>query len=222
MKTIFSPIDIPQIDTTNIISFFQKNKVIRKLGFHWDTYTVRKSAEAIAAGNSYFHHLYNPNLNWEWDEKCQNEIPELIDLLNLLPYEKIFYVNLITNIYKDVPIHKDFGEQFSEINLNDYEKNWKEFHSKYEPCAYRLVLDGDYDNLGFYISPNNDEKNATFIQMPKDTNVFAFNSTTCYHGAVVPQTPKILCYISGWIDPDKHNKLYKSSIKKYEEHQITC
>lgn len=138
--------------------------------------------------------------------------------------------------YDRSPAAFDFPEKFPEIwrgclNLPFKEITlahmWEQYksvpthHDPFNPghmVSYRIKFIDKSTVPSFYFCGYNLEKK--YLNLPEDTNTFAFSNKQIMHGADMPNNRKIMLWCYGIIDQEKHEKLIENSIEKYKGRQI--
>lgn len=140
-----------------------------------------------------------------WTAEFRKKFPEVINVVELMPYKEINYVYILEQIIEVQP-HFDVVSK----NPNDF----------LEPATYRITLLLDDINT-FYICNDNDCKKITHPVLPKETNSWVFSNKNYKHGSKlssIKDARKILLAVSGKLNPTEHNLLINRSINKYREY----
>jgi len=120
-------------------------------------------------------------------------------LYDLLPFDKINYVRLWQSI-GPIRMHRD--------------DSWWYVDS---PTEVRIMIYDENDTGTLKIEPECVPNDQKFINLPNDSNSFAWNNVRCLHGSTKENNKeKILACITGSFNLDKLSTLYESSIKKYD------
>jgi hypothetical protein len=227
MTYAYIPIDYPKQPYTDQDFWLDiKSKYYERGALHWESWTIRKNKflEATNTRNGPFKFLKEGA--WYWTEEVKTVAPKLIDYVEGLPFSNICLVNIATN-WRAVPPHHDLrpniasfpsiqsGENVPAINPTWYDLNVtaqvRQHCLENEPAHYRVLLTGPR-TFGFYMIINGEKH---YINMPEDTDTFAFNAAEIKHGADLVDFPKMLLIIHGWLDPIKHNEFIKRSELRY-------
>lgn len=159
------------------------------------------------------------NLHWQWLPLALEKFPEFVAWCEQLPFDLITRVSFIQSKCH-VPPHQDpfFAPE--------------DFLDKYEPLQYRVLVSGSISNCMYICSdreyvPNPDnlpdhyvpKGKIKFLIMPDDTKVFVLNNSKTLHGSFY-NGQKTLCYINGYVSPEKHKQLLERSVEKYRSHCI--
>ena len=139
-------------------------------------------------------------------EKAKNKYPKLCEYISHLPFTHISNVKINIQMEKVTP-HIDFVTPKEGLDL--YKNNLNN-----EPCGYRIVVKGKNDVLKLHI---NEEVKTCY--MPADTDCYVINHTSGKH-SIDEDTGRVIVYVSGFIDKDKHLDILNKSIKKYSEYII--
>ncbi len=142
----------------------------------------------------------------EFTEEAKLKYPKLINSLGLLPFTHISNVKI--NCQTDRPaLHIDFKSPAEGQELAENVKG-------NEPSGYRILIKGGRDSL---IVHDGVEECETFI--PEDTDCYLLDQSTALH-AVKDDPGRVIVYVTGFIDREKHQELLERSIKKYEKFAI--
>jgi hypothetical protein len=149
--------------------------------------------------------------DWTWTEKALNNAPILVKWFeDNLPFKDIRYCAALSSV-GTIKSHSDIPFNASQ-ELVDY-------HKQREPALYRIVIDGDIIDNGFYVSSPTTPK--TYTRLPETAPGWVMGATSCLHGnddAVSGH--KILCYAMGDLDEDRHYELIERSYKKYKDFAV--
>lgn len=149
----------------------------------------------------------NPYENSEFLDEIKIKFPELIEWVNLFPFEKI--INVKFNIQKDtVKSHIDFTNP--KLNLDLYNNN-----KINEPCGYRVLISGNRKG-SLYIEKNGKKY---YPILPKTTDVYVLGQTNCLHG-VDDEHDRRTMYLQFYINKYEHEDLLIRSFKKYRKYVI--
>ena len=90
-----------------------------------------------------------------------------------------------------------------------------------EPIGYRFIVHGSRDTL--YMCKDDQGKDKAYCNIPKETDAYVINHCTQLHG-MDPKSgiddERIVGFIIGIVNIDKHNDLLKKSANKYKEYII--
>lgn len=227
----FLPIDLPNVpyNENYYWQFFNKYK---KSGHGvWDTVTLTENRYTQKMGMLCSAVKYLKNGQWYWKDNAKEHLPELIKFIEALPLRYLGYVSIFSNNDFVKPHHdlvsktpespvvkrckfKDYDWEGYNFMQNEYAEEC-ELH---EPSSYRIILAGDR-STSFFVCKHDAQDEKKYGNLPKTTDTFAFNTTGCLHGAD-KNKDKLLVFISGWLDFDKHNVLVQKSLSKYEKDTI--
>ena len=123
--------------------------------------------------------------------------------------EKITHLTIVKAI-KEIPAHLDVPLSQRQNLINQ----------DCEPGLFKILLNKtDYDNSLFCV-PNSTQtqiEDATFIEIPGDTNIFSLSENFYPHGAIFnPNTRRILVNVHGILDKHRVLQLHQQSFEKYE------
>jgi len=192
-KILFLPIDIPF--DNSLIKYIDAHKYEFTFST-WNVMKLTKQTENYAVSD------FNDHVKDKW-----NDI--IIYLNNYFPY--VEYINVKFHQSKKniaTPAH---------IDLVHPEKNieFKKHLQDNEPCGYRIFIKGDRSK--FYIINSAEKK--IHCSFPNDTNVFIIRHADGIHGSE-PDNNRIVLFLSGLIDKDKHEEILKRSKEKYKDYII--
>ncbi|NJO60962.1 MAG: hypothetical protein HC836_22710 [Richelia sp. RM2_1_2] len=227
----YLPIDVPKIpyDENYYWWFFNKYK---KTGHGvWDTVTLMENHYTQKMGMICSAVKYLKNGQWYWKDNVKQYLPELIAFIEALPLRYLGYVSIFSNNDFVKPHHdlvpktlnspvvqrcefKDYDWTGYNFMQNEYANECKD----HEPSSYRIILAGDRAT-SFFVCSKTTPENRIYGVLPETTDTFAFNTTGCLHGADKNEN-KLLVFISGWLDFEKHDTLVKQSIQKYKSNTI--
>ncbi len=125
------------------------------------------------------------------------ELPDMFNAIRQLPFA-IERVRVIQSV-RDIPAHSD-----------DSMDRWN----------IRAMLYYTDPNQQWFFTRPGDRSEKFFLNMPTDTNWFAYNDGHCWHGSVYnEQHQKLLIQI--YLLDDDVSALLNSSIDKYKDYTIT-
>jgi len=151
------------------------------------------------------------NFNWSWTSQAIELCPNLIEYIkNYLPFKKFKYITAISS-NGAVPLHLDLTDNISEEEKLSYKDN--------DPCFYRLLLDGEIHRDSFYVYTKSLGK--IYCTLPDSSPGWAMGSYSCAHGndEAVPNQ-KLLLYVMGDLDVERHNELIDRSYKIYKDFAV--
>jgi hypothetical protein len=135
---------------------------------------------------------------------------------------------------RDVKPHVDDNYVDYDGPSNDYNTISQEFrdHQLYtEPCGYRMIIAGDRKSL--YLTdggPTVTEGVLTYgvptqhipTEVPTTTDCFALQSYGSMLGVKKTENDdnRLLLFVVGWIDKDKHDTIINRSMEKYSEYMV--
>ncbi len=211
----FTPIDIgPVRRPDEIYRYFNERKSTAN-GLLWHYYLLKDNTAGLLPGRA----KYMRGLEWVWDREFKARFPEFIALVESLPFSEITFVNLIEN-RTPVPSHQDLVEE--AWNARSV-RQFIETHRDLEPCIYRILIRGPRENPRFYLARKEkeaDERQRFYVRLPEETSTFAMNGTQLFHGAEKLESEKLLCFISGFLDRERHLALVERSLTRYQDYAI--
>ena len=129
----------------------------------------------------------------------EDEFPSLANCIRQLPFKQLTVSGFLYQL-GEIPPHQDTFDP----------------NEPTEPRRYSIYLTDPKYNT-FYVSKDNSSKK---YYPELITPCFTFNNSSCYHGAVATERPKIILTTAGIIDNDKHKKLLERSLEKYRDNTI--
>lgn len=147
---------------------------------------------------------------WEWTETARSHAPGLIHWIEqYLPYKDLRYCIALSSVGTVKP-HIDIP--------SNAPSDLVQYHKAHEPALYRIVLDGELINNGFYMVQTKQKK---YVRVPNGSPGWVMNATSYMHGNDDQiRNRKILCYVMGELDKEKHYNLVTRSYAKYKEYAI--
>jgi len=211
---IFLPLDIPRIPN--------KHKMLEKFK---SEHTYVWWNEQILLGNKDYSLPFDGPEPWN---QCANDFSELVDHVNrYLPFEYLSYVRL-AHANQTVGVHVDDSEVNPPFaHHKAITKELRDHHLANEPIGYRVILSGSRDT--FYFCKNYDPDYKTeidqerhYVTIPDDTDFFLIKNYQQPHGVDVNQldADRIVGFLLGKVDEEKHQQLIQQSIKKYPNHLL--
>jgi len=209
-----------------------KELTLKKLQDHYTFVPNLSEKDRIDLEKQKKHHLYawnsfrihvpsgeteNPyetqvdDVNWNWTTEAQVLCPQLIEYIKqYLPFKKFKYITAISS-NGSVPLHLDLTDNLTEEEKLYYKEN--------DPCFYRLLLDGEMHKDSFYVYTKSLGK--VYCTVPDSSPGWAMGSYSCAHGndETVPNQ-KLLLYVMGDLDLEKHQDLIDRSYKVYKEFAV--
>jgi len=218
------PLDLPAlpIDPARLRSFvqthceqcaFSRNQ-IRYVAFYARKPILkgRLSLYAIDQMSS----LINGDTYFDWDPKFAELFPSAVEWFHLLPTRRLRGVILVTQT-DHIPPHMDiYGQENSQTYFHKY--------SAIEPRNYRAILcepaRNSANQRSFYVIKDIGGRRR-YVELPKDTNTFALNSSICYHGARHNSgSYKTTVVVHSTVDTEGHLSLLERSLKRYGNYAI--
>lgn len=175
--------------------------------YAWNSFRIHTPDQAVS--NPYETQV--DNFNWSWTSQAIELCPNLIEYIkNYLPFKKFKYITAISS-NGTVPLHLDLTDNISEEEKLSYKDN--------DPCFYRLLLDGEIHRDSFYVYTKSLGK--IYCTLPDSSPGWAMGSYSCAHGndEAVPNQ-KLLLYVMGDLDVERHNELIDRSYKIYKDFAV--
>jgi hypothetical protein len=225
---LYCPLDLPPIPKTftreNINSYYDffpitdpkkiesmrnSNSTGYQSMLFWKIVFLRK-LQGLPKNASTWVSQFNDG-DWQWADVLKNNFPELINWIETnLPFKTFKYAIALSSI-GTIPEHNDMSA-LTPRHIVDLAK-------LQDPSFYRLHLDGPLIDNGFYIK--NDTVGKKYTQQPKDSPGWVMSSSHCNHGNDDNLSDnKILAYVMGDLDYDRHRELVIRSYEKYKEYAI--
>lgn len=220
----YVPLDIPGIDfsLTELNDLFSKHALNHYPYPHiWDAFCVtgrvndwNDPVDTDRAWNERYILTGDVSFNPYLPEKLKNDLEFMLDHL---PYKKCTFAQILSQKITVAP-HQDGLYNPSENVKDAVYRGPGGFNNEPEPAGLKVML--THKNVKcFYLSEKAGSPRQ-FIRLPDDTNCFAINERTFFHGAKYLGEPKYILSTFGIIDPDKHTTLIEKSLKKYSEYAI--
>jgi len=119
-------------------------------------------------------------------------------IFDVMPFNELFFIRFWSN-QMPIGLHKDQDWTF---NI---------------PMSFRAIIHDENTQPTFYLSKSREHVEKIYVDLPNDTNTFAFNNgSTFWHGADFFGPHKILLVVSGIPDVDKLDNLLSTSLKNYQ------
>jgi hypothetical protein len=128
--------------------------------------------------------------------------PELIEILNALPYKQIFGAMLSLHTNYLAP-HNDMVDTTGASS----------------PERYNVLLSPHYGQNSFFICKDVDSPRNYPIIL-EDYPIYAFNNKDIYHGADTVLDRRIIMICGGIIDEEQHQILIARSAEKFKDYVI--
>lgn len=128
--------------------------------------------------------------------------PELINIVNLLPYKEIIGMAL--------SLHTNFLASHRDEIMN---------LGVYSPERYNVLLSPHYKQDSFFICKENDSEKV-YPKILEDYPIYAFNNNETYHGADIVLDRRVILICAGVLDDQKHVELVNRSAEKFKEYVI--
>lgn len=175
--------------------------------YAWDCFHMRLPKTEVL--KPYYNQV--SDIDYEWTDVAKENCPELINYIETqLPFKNIKYVTAISSI-GSVPLHLDLKEN---LPLEE-----KQVYTDNDPCFYRFVLDGTIHPNSFYVYTK--KLGKVYCNFPDTSPGWVMGSYSCAHGND-EELPfqKILMYVMGDLDIDKHQELIQRSYSRYKDYAI--
>lgn len=156
-----------------------------------------------------FEKLVEDNVRYginSFTKEAEKKYPSIVKFVNSLPFTDISNVKINIQTEQSA-MHIDFQRP----------ENGKELYdnvSSNEPSGYRVLIQGSREKL--YVQTDTGKHLA---RLPEDTNVYVLSQTECLH-QVEEDTNRMILYVTGFVNTEKHQALLEKSLKKYNEYAI--
>jgi len=151
-------------------------------------------------GQSYFWDMNRMDKDGCLDTELVDRYPLLANWFAMLPYTNIEFMRF-SRQREEAPPHRD--------KAKDARTGW------IEPSGYRIVIKGDRCNSLYVVK----DGQRIYPILPETTDVYALRYTETLHGVHMDPN-RIIIYILGQLDANRHKQLLKKSIDTYPEHVI--
>ncbi len=116
-------------------------------------------------------------------------------------------------------------------DFNTITREFRDHQLDTEPCGYRMIIKGDRKSL--YLTdgaPEVIDGKLTYgeitkhipTEVPESTDCFALKSYGSMHGVKKTENDdnRLLLFVVGWIDKDKHKQIVDRSVKEYSDYLV--
>lgn len=175
--------------------------------YAWSSFRIRSPQNAL----THPYKIQMEDSEWQWEETAKILCPKLIEYIQEnLPFNKIKLTTAISSAGK-IPLHYDLTESISDSEKMYYKNN--------DPCFYRLLLDGNINQNSFYVFTK--KLGKVYCQLPENSPGWVMGSYSCGHGndETEPEQ-KLLLYIMGDLNLDRHQSLIEKSYNKFKDYTI--
>lgn len=218
----YTPLDIPGIEFDNHLL----ESTMSKIGISHHPYGDIWQAITVLGRASDFQDPISCYSAWKARYDTQGKVfvnhnivsdllVPILHLINQLPYDVCTFAQILSQ-KTDVPPHQDVVYE-SSVDAHDgvYTDNTV---GEPEPAGLKILL-SQKSVRSFYLMKDAKSK-RDFIRVPEDTNCFAINERTFFHGAKHPKQFKFIISTFGIIDRVKHSNLITKSVEKYKDYTI--
>lgn len=204
-KISYLPVDLPR--------FTHQDEILR--GFDENFFNHSWAQDRLTPTFRTDGHPYDRERKWL--PEAQERFPNLIEYIKAhLPFRGICIAKILRS-------EQNIG---SHVDIGKFDRVGREFYlhqCDHAPCAYRIVLNGEYDRVLYYsLRDRADPSEWVYSRLPETTNVFVHSSTDSVHGTVYdPSVKRYVLFIHGWLDLKRHYEILARSYQKYQEYAIT-
>ena len=209
-QIVYTPIDIPPIPN--------KEKILKN--FEGAESFVWWGEETLLGDKKYNNPLGYPQ---EWTEKSK-KYPELRKWIEFFfPLDELWYIR-IARASQAIPPHIDSNKVIPDHkhHLSITQEALDHLHDNVI-TGYRFIVSGSRDKL--YICDEYDYsrdmtwQEKKYARIPETTDAFALNPDQP-HGVDEDTSDRLVGFILGKINKEKHNALLLRSISKYNEYVV--
>lgn len=223
-KLAYVPLDIPSIDfdVNELNGLFDEHALEHHPYPHlWDAFCV------CGRVNDWYDNVdtdraWNERYVLDGDVPFHPALPEKLKhdlkfMLDNLPYKKYTFAQILSQKITIAPHQDGLYDPQGDIRKEVY-KGSTGFNFEPEPAGLKVML--THKNARCFYLSNSAGGIRNFIKMPEDTNCFAINERTYFHGAKYLGERKYILSTFGIIDPDKHKEIINRSLEKYKNYAI--
>lgn len=166
----------------------------------------------------------------QWTEKSK-KYPQLVEWIKqYFPFEYFVYIRIARSKGNVWP-HVDANYAKAPLPHHMTMEQWMIDHIRQnEPAGYRFIVGGSRSNL--YMCKNYDpeykdqtilDQHKHYCTIPESTDAFVINHQDQPHGVDVDESDRerLVGFVIGKLDIDKHKKLLNISSSKYRQHTVT-
>lgn len=193
-------------ETENVEQFRKEKKFWMS---EWKVLKLRVNSD-IGTDKAHFRGQYSTG-EYMWTDEARRLIPKTIEWMETyLPFKQLKYIaalasNGIVVSHSDLS-HKTPVGLVKEISDSD-------------PSMYRFLLDGNIDANSFFVE--NDRIGKVYTELPDESPGWAMSATSCLHGNdQIEGNKKLLLYVMGDLDLNKHAELIKKSVSMFSRYVI--
>ena len=220
---LYTPLDLPPIPkeltmdriknlyhyipvSENIEQFRKEKKFWMS---EWKVLKLRVNS-GIGTDKSHFRGQYSTG-EYQWTNEAYELMPETIKWMEThLPFKQLKYIAALSSD-GTVVSHSDLSHKTPTHLVKEI--------SNSDPSMYRFLLDGKIDPASFFVE--NDRIGKIYTTLPDDSPGWAMSATSCFHGNdQIEGNKKLLLYVMGDLDLNKHAELIKKSISKFNRYVI--
>lgn len=221
----YIPLDIPQIDfNLNELNTLFDNHGMEHYPYPhiWDAFCVCGRVNDWS-NNIDTDRAWNERYILDGDVPFNPALPDdlrtdLKFMLDSLPYKKYTFAQILSQKITVAPHQDGLYDPHGDVRREVY-KGSTGFNDEPEPAGLKVML-SHKDARCFYLSASAGSKRE-FIKIPEDTNCFAINERTYFHGAKHLGERKYILSTFGIIDPTRHKEMIERSLKKYKDYVIS-
>lgn len=212
-EVIFTPVDIPPIPN--------KEKILER--FNAPDFYVWWNEETLLGVKEHNNPLGRPQ---QWTQEAKDNYPELLEWIETyIPCDELYYIR-IARASQAIPPHID-GNAVNPTHKHHLAITQEALDHilENEPVGYRFVVAGAKDKL--YMCKEYDYtkdmswQEKTYCTVPEDTDCFLINNQTQPHGVDEDSDDRLVGFILGKVNPEKHKALLEQSVNKYKDFVVT-
>jgi hypothetical protein len=209
---IFTPIDVPPIPN--------KEKVLER--FNAPDFYIWWDEETLLGEKEYNNPLGRPQ---KWTDAARQNYSELINWIeSYLPFDELYYIR-IARAKHEIPPHID-GNAVEPTHKHHLAilPETLEYCLAHEPIGYRFVIAGSKDKM--YMCKEYDYtrdmtwQEKHYCHVPDETDCFLIRNQDQPHGVEADSEDRLIGFILGKVNPQKHKDLINQSVNKYAHNVI--
>ena len=160
-----------------------------------------------------------------WTARARQLYPQIVDWVEThVPCDELYYIR-IARARSAIPPHID-GNEVNPTHKHHLaiRQETRDYLLEHEPVGYRFQIAGTRDKM--YMCAEHDYtrdmswQNKTQCYLPEDTDSFVLRNQDQPHGVDEDVEPRLVGFILGKPNAQRHNQLLEKSINKYSEHVI--
>jgi hypothetical protein len=201
----YLPLDLPYAKSDSDLIKYYMDKNGKRTNYTW-TKQINDPWNHIVVRIPNTKSDFGEKPGSRWRSDFRNMFPDVIKVVEMMPYDKINYVYILEQLIEVSP-HFDYASKNPMEHM--------------EPATYRISLLME-DTESFYICNDSDCTSTTIPVFPVETNSWVFSNRFNKHGSLMPKNNKrkILLAIGGDINENEHYDMLSKSYDKYSEYSF--